>query len=55
MRHAQPHPLAADLAADADDPDLLNVHADMALWLALHPCECEAGCECDTQPEEDPS
>lgn len=31
----------------ADDPDLHNVHANMAAWHETHPCDCHAMCECD--------
>jgi hypothetical protein len=29
------------------DPHLWNVWSDMSIWREAHPCDCEAGCECD--------
>ena len=29
------------------DPHLALAMADLDAWLAAHPCECEALCECD--------
>lgn len=34
-------------AALADDPELWLVLANLSVWAAAHPCECEALCTCD--------
>ena len=33
----------------SDDPALAMVHAPMAPWLAAHPCDCHALCDCDEE------
>ena len=30
-----------------DDPWLALADVDLDVWLAAHPCSCEALCECD--------
>lgn len=34
----------------SDDFALGLVRADMLSWLAAHPCDCHAVCECDAGP-----
>ena len=32
-----------------DDPALALAGADMDVWLAAHPCDCETLCECEQE------
>lgn len=36
---------------DSPDPHIHLIHANIHTWLLLHPCKCEALCECDEQEE----
>lgn len=45
-------PEEAEAYALSDDPSLGLVHVDMTAWIAAHPCECEAGCECGSSIEQ---
>lgn len=50
LRHGDLLPLDEETvlgALDSDDPALAFVHADMTAWMEAHPCECDAGCECE--------
>jgi len=45
-RHAAVETVPVETAL-TDDPDLHLVRADLDTWLAAHPCDCQACCECD--------
>jgi hypothetical protein len=44
VQFPQPLDLTVWLGAD---PALALVTADLPAWLAAHPCDCEASCDCD--------
>lgn len=55
MRHGEPPPMTeaqnAALLQETDDPELLNVFADLGTLMALENCTCEAGCTCDEEED----
>lgn len=48
MRDGHGAPRGADLSTWlGPDPPLALVTADLDAYMAAHPCDCEAVCECD--------